>query len=453
VYAQDDWTPTPRLVLNLGVRWDIETNMINNSYVTPQALADSLRGPLNSLLFAPQPQPSGPAVNVRVIDRLGGLDRFITRGREDRPIYKGAIQPRLGASYDLRGNGQTVLFGGGGVYYDRNYWNTLFDEAFRRQFRQGLRGCFQPQYGCISVGPWNDRYFEPAQLRTLSYATAPEVFMVANDLKPPKTYQFSGGVRQAVWSGLLTVSYNAIRGYNGMNFVRGSNALPPNYAAVFVTDDRVKTWYNAMQLQFNRPLRQGMRWGGALAYTLSRSEEQGQSTDLFWGFNSRYPTVADLPRRRAPGDQTHNIVTNAIVRVPFGMLFSTIVNLGSGILVNGTDASAGFGQYQQVPFVFQPPTRAFLGVGKVFANQNLDLRLEKFFRLVQGQQVSLSADLYNALNSRNYGCFNTTINPTSGSPNANYGVPGCAALGRRLQVGLRYGLAPARTQSAPLPGQ
>jgi hypothetical protein len=453
VYAQDDWTPTPRLVLNLGVRWDIETNMINNSYVTPQALADSLRGPLNSLLFAPQPQPSGPAVNVRVIDRLGGLDRFITRGREDRPIYKGAIQPRLGASYDLRGNGQTVLFGGGGVYYDRNYWNTLFDEAFRRQFRQGLRVCFQPQSGCISVVPWNDRYFEPAQLRTLSYATAPEVFMVANDLKPPKTYQFSGGVRQAVWSGLLTVSYNAIRGYNGMNFVRGSNALPPNYAAVFVTDDRVKTWYNAMQLQFNRPLRQGMRWGGALAYTLSRSEEQGQSTDLFWGFNSRYPTVADLPRRRAPGDQTHNIVTNAIVRVPFGMLFSTIVNLGSGILVNGTDASAGFGQYQQVPFVFQPPTRAFLGVGKVFANQNLDLRLEKFFRLVQGQQVSLSADLYNALNSRNYGCFNTTINPTSGSPNANYGVPGCAALGRRLQVGLRYGLAPARTQSAPLPGQ
>jgi hypothetical protein len=453
VYAQDDWTPTPRLVLNLGVRWDIETNMINNSYVTPQALADSLRGPLNSLLFAPQPQPSGPAVNVRVIDRLGGLDRFITRGREDRPIYKGAIQPRLGASYDLRGNGQTVLFGGGGVYYDRNYWNTLFDEAFRRQFRQGLRVCFQPQSGCISVVQWNDRYFEPAQLRTLSYATAPEVFMVANDLKPPKTYQFSGGVRQAVWSGLLTVSYNAIRGYNGMNFVRGSNALPPNYAAVFVTDDRVRTWYNAMQLQFNRPLRQGMRWGGALAYTLSRSEEQGQSTDLFWGFNSRYPTVADLPRRRAPGDQTHNIVTNAIVRVPFGMLFSTIVNLGSGILVNGTDASAGFGQYQQVPFVFQPPTRAFLGVGKVFANQNLDLRLEKFFRLVQGQQVSLSADLYNALNSRNYGCFNTTINPTSGSPNANYGVPGCAALGRRLQVGLRYGLAPARTQSAPLPGQ
>ena len=33
---------TPRLVLNLGLRWDVETNMINNDYVTPRPLADSL---------------------------------------------------------------------------------------------------------------------------------------------------------------------------------------------------------------------------------------------------------------------------------------------------------------------------------------------------------------------------------------------------------------------------
>src|SRR4030095_1779266 len=45
-FIQDDWTPTPRLVLNLGLRWDMETNMINNDYVTPQPLRDSLLGPL-----------------------------------------------------------------------------------------------------------------------------------------------------------------------------------------------------------------------------------------------------------------------------------------------------------------------------------------------------------------------------------------------------------------------
>ena len=46
-YIQDDWSVT-KLVLNLGVRWDIETNMINNDYVTPQPLADSLRPALRA---------------------------------------------------------------------------------------------------------------------------------------------------------------------------------------------------------------------------------------------------------------------------------------------------------------------------------------------------------------------------------------------------------------------
>jgi len=448
-YLQDDWTPTRRLVINLGLRWDFETNMINNSYVTPQALADSLRGPLNPLLQVPQPQPSGPPVNVRVIDELGGLDRYITTGKDDRPIYYGAIQPRVGLSYDLSGKSSTVLFGGFGIYYDRNYWNTLFDEQFRRQYRQGLRVCFQPQTGCIAVVPWNDRYFDPVQLRTLSYATAPEVFMVANDLKPPKTYQYSAGVRQELWSGLVTLSYNGVRGYNGMNFVRGAGNLPPNYSAVFVTDDRVKTWYDAMQLAYERPLRDQLRFGGSLAYTLALTKEQGQSADIFWGFNARYPTVADLPKRRAPGDQRHNIVANGIARLPWEVLFSTVVSLGTGIAVNATDASEGFGAYQQVPYVYQPPTRPFLGIGHVFNYQNMDLRLEKWFTFTQGQRVSLSADLFNVFNSRNYGCYNTTINPSSGPPNANYGVPGCAALGRRFQIGLRYGFSSLVPGSVP----
>jgi len=42
----------------------------------------------------------------------------------------------------------------------------------------------------------------------------------------------------------------------------------------------------------------------------------------------------------------------------------------------------------------------------------------------------------------NYGCYDAQINPTSGPPNSNLGVPGCAGLGRRLQVGLQYGLHP-----------
>ncbi len=446
LYIQDDWTVTPRLTLNLGLRWDVETNMINNSYVTPQPLADSLRGAYNDDLFVRQPLPDGTEREVRVIDQLGGLDRYITTGRDDREIYLGAFQPRLGASFDVTGDGRTVLFGGAGIYYDRNYWNTLFDEQFRRQYRQlTIRfedTCAPNEFNCAV---WQDRYFDPVQLRTLGFNTAPEVFMVANDLKPPKTHQFSGGIRQAVGTGLVTLSYNGIRGYNFMNFVRGSFALPPNYAAVFVTDDRVKTKYDAMQLQLERPLRPSDRWGGGIAYTLSRSQEQGQSTDLFWGFDARFPTVADRPWRRAPGNQTHAIAANAIVRLPWDMNLSSIVNLGSGLTITATDFTGGRGQYQQVTYVYQPPTRPFLGIGRVFANQNMDLRLEKGFSFGGAQRVSLSADLYNVFNSRNFGCYNGTINPPNEPPNVNFGRADCAAPGRRLQVGLRYGLQPFRS--------
>src|SRR5688572_11526604 len=37
-YVQDDWTPTQRLSLNLGVRWDYETDMVNNDWVTPDSV-------------------------------------------------------------------------------------------------------------------------------------------------------------------------------------------------------------------------------------------------------------------------------------------------------------------------------------------------------------------------------------------------------------------------------
>ena len=79
------------------------------------------------------------------------------------------------------------------------------------------------------------------------------------------------------------------------------------------------TWYDAMQLQIDRPMR-GTRWGGSVAYTRARSEEQGQtqSGELFWGFDDHYPTVPNIPRRRAPGNQEHQIVANGMVRLPSG---------------------------------------------------------------------------------------------------------------------------------------
>jgi hypothetical protein len=217
---------------------------------------------------------------------------------------------------------------------------------------------------------------------------------------------------------------------------------------MFAADDRVRTWYDALQLQIERPLRAGTRWGGGLAYTLSKSEERGQQNDLFWGFDDRYPTVADLPRRQAPGDQRHAIVANLVTLLPADIRLSSIVNLATGIAVSAVDASGGTGRFDERLYIFQPPTRPFLGMGHVFATQNLDLRLEKGFTVAGGQRVSVSADLFNAFNSGNFGCFGDNARiPIPADQNEEwrrrYGTPTCAAPGRRLQVGLRYGFSRA----------
>jgi hypothetical protein len=447
-YIQDDWAVTKALVLNLGLRWDGETNMINNDYVTPAPLADTLRQAYAAgTLVVDQSYGNNQTRNVNVIQELGGIDKFITTGRSDRPMYKKAFQPRVGASYALPDE-RTVLFGGAGLYFDRNYWNTLFDEQFRRQFQVITIAFRNNCAGASNCAAWSDTYYDPNALRALGSAVGrPEVFLVKNDLVPPRTWQFSTGVRHSFGTDLLTVSYNGLRGRNFMNFERaspwGGGGIP--YNTVFVADDRVKTWFDALEVQYQRPLAADKRWGGGLAYTLSKSTEQGQSQDLFWGFDNRYPTVADRPRLTAPGDQRHSIVANGIFKLPYDFLFSSIVNLGSGIAVNATDASRGFATGQQRTYTFQPPTRPFLGIGHVFGYQNLDLRLQKNIDFASRQTAAVVVDLFNALQSKNWGCYNTTINPPNppqNNSNANYGKPGCAGLGRRLQVGLRYGFHP-----------
>ena len=104
-------------------------------------------------------------------------------------------------------------------------------------------------------------------------------------------------------------------------------------------------------------------------------------------------------------------------------------------LLKLTGVSKAFGAFQALTYTYTPPTKPFLGMGHVFATQQVDLRAEKPLRLGNGQDLSLVVDLFNAFNNANYGCYNTTLQAT---PNPNYGTPGCAGLGWRLQFGARY---------------
>ncbi len=55
--------------------------------------------------------------------------------------YK-TVMPRVGFSYDLFGNGKTILRGGFGTFYERIQGNDIYDAAGSRSFHQHS-GCHQ----------------------------------------------------------------------------------------------------------------------------------------------------------------------------------------------------------------------------------------------------------------------------------------------------------------------
>lgn len=130
-YIQDDWNVSSRLTLNLGIRWDYESNDKNNDHVTGAEDVTALQDYVATL-------PCGQAATTgaeRSRQLTCDLDRFTTDGTQRDP-FMGAIQPRFGFSYDLFGDQRTVLFGGFGRYYDRHRLGYFSSEITRGRFQQ-----------------------------------------------------------------------------------------------------------------------------------------------------------------------------------------------------------------------------------------------------------------------------------------------------------------------------
>jgi outer membrane receptor protein involved in Fe transport len=448
LYLQDDWQLGGHLTLNLGMRWDYESNMINNDYETPPQLVAALRSACRTYA-----QPVGGRTTWCLPDFLD-FSRYTTDGN-DRPAYYGMVQPRLGFAWDVQEDGRTVVFGGWGKYYDRIILNDIFDEQYRQSWSI-YNFCFSadggPAPNCgVPAIQWQPQYLSAAGLRGLiasGVAAGPEVWLVANDLKPPRSNQWTVGVRRQFGRWLTSASYAGSRGYNGLSYFFGDlppgtafgerfggNVTVPGYARVFVTSTARRTWYDGLFLTLDKPFLAGSRWGLDFAYTYAKAYQNGTDNPFegiaFGAFD--YLTSADYFKFPGTNDERHRVVASGTVALPWSLQLSSLITLGSGTPFTIFDDSVA-------PFTVRwnegrPEKKDFI-IPNAWAYRSVDLRLEWQAPPIRDVTLALVGEAFNIFDFDNFGCFEN-FKPRLPGVNPRFGQGNCEFNTRRLQAGAR----------------
>jgi outer membrane receptor protein involved in Fe transport len=438
-YIQDDWSPTPRLTINLGIRWDFESRMTNTDYVTPKDVVDTLNR-YNDSLATP-------------LD----LSRYISTGSNRKPFY-GAFQPRFGFSYGLDEENQTTIFGGVGIYYDRSLFDFSVDEV-QKLTHPVYTVRFAPPGATPKPGQaaWSDAYLttDTATLNALVHTSGlPEAFLIDNKLKPPRSTQWSLGMRRVLGSWVGSVTYQGQRGTNLFTYNWANFTLNPNgsccksfnigahgFANIIYSTEDGKTWYDAVSFQLDRPYRRSSNnigWGGGIIYTYAKRSIAGSDNlnDLSGSGPFSFPNAIGIPKHADNGgnDERQRIVANWTMDVPYlaGIQFSGLLTLSSGAVLDVGCPARFCGPATYINGGFTPPKQSDFIPGS-WAYKRIDLKLRKDFPEFSGTQLGVTVDLFNVFNFQNLGCFDTGFNsPTQGHANCVASDP------RRAQLGVEY---------------
>ncbi|OFW32726.1 MAG: hypothetical protein A3G76_07375, partial [Acidobacteria bacterium RIFCSPLOWO2_12_FULL_65_11] len=445
LYFQDDWRASDRLTLNLGVRYDLVTGLDidqskNPNFVKVQQAAQA--GAFNGL--------SAPVA--------AALNRFAESPQSDRDN----IQPRLGAVYDLRGNGRDIIRGGWGIYHDFGYTNAgilppaiaasgTFGFAFAAVSGGGLTnntdGSFyqvgQPLSNLTNLvagtnsvfGFWADpRLEQPYQIQTNvgwdheltpnTRVSADYVNSLGRDLNyRPRLNQDldpSGVTARQISTALVAAGFTALNPNNSSN-----------RPALSVGQSR----YNALMLSMRRRMSQGV--DVSASYTLSESLSTiGAASDELNTANIQDPrNPFDDPRQMGPNqltDARHRFTLSAVIEAPYGVRVAPIFFYRSALPVplrDGRDLNADGDP-------FDIPARAFavdsvdpdtgtatikdigacetVNCGRSQPQSQFNLRVSRVFRVANRVNIEAIGEIYNLFNALNPATSNATVNNAAG---------------------------------------
>jgi hypothetical protein len=194
LYAQDTYRVTPRLTLNLGLRYDVQTSPVESSDLT----ATFIPGVQSTKV------PSAP------LGMLFPGDNDVPRGIAPNQWHH--VSPRVGIAWDPFGDGKTAIRAGAGVFYGSvsgNEWNQPANAqpfAIRQTFNS-IASLSNP-YGNPASFPNGDPFPYTYSPQNPRFLPAASIETIAPDYKWPLVYQLNAAVqRQLPRNVTATVAY------------------------------------------------------------------------------------------------------------------------------------------------------------------------------------------------------------------------------------------------------
>ncbi len=296
-FAQDRWTPTPRLTVNYGLRYEIYP------YATVPNAGDQ-----STYL---------PETNQILVAGYGSVSK-----RLNVKTDYGNFAPRLGAAY--RVDEKTVLRGGYGVGYIPLGINTLANVSYPAQISMTIAGAnsFTPA-GSLATGIPE----VPVVDVTSGVVASPpgNVVLPVVNFDPQRGYvqSFNLTLQRDLWGFVVDAGYVGSLGRHlpgtvnlnaaGPGAVQASRPLAIKWgrtADTNLSDFVLRSAYHGWQSRVERRIARGGKI--TLAYTLSRSQ------DMSAAFTVQNPL--DLEANWGPSgfDRRHNLVVSHVLPSPFG---------------------------------------------------------------------------------------------------------------------------------------
>ncbi len=315
-YVQDNWRVNNRLTLNLGLRWD----GIPHTYEANQQSSNfypSLYNPANAPAFWNNGSGnicsaaasatanfgcSGPSAGLvkSTNPALGGYQFYLNGIGVGgvNGIPKGLVNnswnnwgPRLGFAYDLTGQSKTVIRGGFGISYERIQGNDMYNGAVNPP------GDPNPTLNGVSLDNPGLSLKSGSVISAADLPVLPlGVTGIAEHYPTPVSYQYSGGVQQAIGTNaVLSVSYVGSQGRRE-NYYQAVNLPPeallpamvkagaldvtsltyPGFGNMKLAFNGANSSYNSLQTSLVGTVKHDLHL--QVAYTLAKAEDATTST-------------------------------------------------------------------------------------------------------------------------------------------------------------------------------